>query len=253
MAPRVATGFPDDGPWRDIERMQRAMRGALGFSSAEHMRWITEQITGASKMAKVAEQVTGATQTAKLTEQITGASKMAKVAEQIAGMPQMRDLSQHFSQSEDFQRIARQIAGGNTQRISDQIAAAWRPEMVNLSRQIAEIVRAQQPALAGIAESLQAFQEAAAAGAAEFTGEEEGPDEEDSEASLGWWVASLTPVTQLAIFVAGLQVLDRVNSLIETTTGREIPDSLQSATQVCFAVVAFMLLWMQVRDDQGDE
>jgi hypothetical protein len=122
-------------------------------------------------------------------------------------------------------RIARPFKGTNL-RIGDQIVQALGD------------VRRFAPA-AGFEAATEWFQEEA-----QQAGDmpEDHPDE-----SLGWWLATRPFEVQVGMLVAGLVVLDAFTKLLEEISGEDVPDPLQAATQLCFAVVAFLLLWMQER------
>ena len=132
----------------------------------------------------------------------------------------------------------------------EQITRGYSQESIRrLSEQIASIQRT--PAFREYAAA-----QSMAAAAERFEEEVEGAGalpETEPGPSPGWWLASRPLLKQVALLYAALQVLDAVEArLLEDASGNDVPDPVQAATQVCFAVVAFLILWLSERDQSGD-
>jgi hypothetical protein len=65
---------------------------------------------------------------------------------------------------------------------------------------------------------------------------------------MGWWLTNQPLGIQLALLTAAVQALDKGTRLIEELSGRDIPDSLQAATEVLLAVAVVLTLCLQERD-----
>ena len=72
-----------------------------------------------------------------------------------------------------------------------------------------------------------------------------------SRTSLGWWLATRPLTAQLALLATALGVVEPFATLIEDTTGENVPDSVVAGVQVCIAIVAFLLVWLRERDQSG--
>jgi hypothetical protein len=83
--------------------------------------------------------------------------------------------------------------------------------------------------------------------------EEELP-EADQEGSLAAALAELSLRAQVALVTAGLLILDKAGTLLTSVTGEEVPKQLRASIDLLFAVIAFLLLWIeqQSQDSEGD-
>jgi hypothetical protein len=77
------------------------------------------------------------------------------------------------------------------------------------------------------------------------------PDE--NEAPVAWSLASLPLGIQLALLMASLQLLDRAERFTATVTHTELPLALRSATDLMFAVMAFLFIWIEARSLPPDD
>ncbi len=214
--------------------------------------------TGAAQ--RLAEQLSGNFASAgaaqRLAEQLSGnyASALQRTFDQVSG---------NFASAGAAQRLAEQLSDnyaltGAAQRLSEQLsdnyASALQRTFDQLSRNLVTDARWTIDGLA------RAIQTRASIGAVDTENLEESvtslqqqlaaasQSPEDGARPLGWWLFSRPPLTQIAILLAGLQVLDALTRLAEKATGEEIPDTVQAATTVCFAIAFFFLALMSAQD-----
>jgi hypothetical protein len=77
-------------------------------------------------------------------------------------------------------------------------------------------------------------------------------DDPEASVPLGYWLGALPSQTQVALLLAVLLILDHVNRFIADVTGAEIPRAVLSATNLLFAIAAFLLLQLQEREPPND-
>jgi hypothetical protein len=240
---RTTGAFPDDQWRRELLQMQETLRKASGADSIQRLQDAINKAGGLREMQRLSDQI--------------------RESQRVALQPQFRDLQRlaaTFSRSQDWQRVAEQISGANAfQQMADQIRQTMRPDFLKqISGQIASVGRANYSpeTLDQIREALEAFERTAEQASEEPPESPEEPDaaEGEGEFTLGWWLASRPLSDQIALLVAGLQVLSNVTAVLATASGQSLPPILQPATQLCFTTVAFLLLWLTLSssDDDGD-
>jgi hypothetical protein len=250
---KTTTGFPDD-EWRRTNDALRRLTGAGQIQKA------MEGITGASQIQDAMNRIGGTEEIRRLADQMSSANALGKLnapAMQLTGMPTAKAISQiadTLSPMHDWQRIMDQTtAAGKFQSIAAQVTANWRPDILRpISQQLRNVSAASfsSDKWTEVFEAMESFQEMAAAAAqAEPAPEPQG----EEEATVGWWLAALSPRTQIALLVLGLDALDKMTGLLAAATGQKIPEPLQPATQFCLAMVAFLLMWLDLRDPELDD
>jgi hypothetical protein len=64
----------------------------------------------------------------------------------------------------------------------------------------------------------------------------------ESDGTVGWWLATRSASEQLGILVAALDLLVKITAATEDTTGVAVPAPIHTVTDLCFALVVFLLL-----------
>ena len=73
---------------------------------------------------------------------------------------------------------------------------------------------------------------------------EELPDPDDASGSWADALAGLSLVQKVAVLTAALAVLDSSGQFLTSLTGENVPEPVRAAIEVLFAVIAFLLLWI---------
>jgi hypothetical protein len=79
-------------------------------------------------------------------------------------------------------------------------------------------------------------------------------DTEPEQGAGTWWVGRLSTAQQLGLLVAALAVLDKASRFATDLSGeRELPPAYYSGTQLLFALVAVLLIYIQAKADEDNE
>jgi hypothetical protein len=78
--------------------------------------------------------------------------------------------------------------------------------------------------------------------------EDELPGPEDASGSWADALAGLSFVQQVALVTAALLVLDQAGQFLTSLTGENVPEPVRAAIELLFAVIAFLLLWIEQSD-----
>jgi hypothetical protein len=80
--------------------------------------------------------------------------------------------------------------------------------------------------------------------------EDELPDPEAASGPLADALAGLSFVQQVALVTAALLALDQAGQFLTSLTGENVPEPLRAAIELLFAVIAFLLLWIEQQSDR---
>jgi hypothetical protein len=71
----------------------------------------------------------------------------------------------------------------------------------------------------------------------------------NGDASLLAVLAGLPLTYQVALITAALTVLDKAGRLASSVTGADVSEPVRAATDLLFAVIAFLLIWIEQQSD----
>lgn len=208
-----------------------------------------------------------AEQTRRLSEQVTRKYPHAAIRRLSEITRLSEPLALDYSQQERIRRVSASVRAtyppAKIQRIIEEVARSYSArQMAQASEQVTRGVT--QQSIRRIAQQMESIAQVQrfdrytsaavlASAARRFEQEAEAGDlpQSGDGPSLGGWLATRPLVVQVGLLYAGLQVLDAFSKLLEEATGEDIPDTLQAATAVCFAMIGFLLIWFSERDKRA--
>jgi hypothetical protein len=212
----VSTGFPDDEFFHlreQIQRIQKQMNAAL---PPESFRRVQEQIAAAMPPDNVR----------RMQEQIAAAMPPDNVR-------RMQEQIQAAFPPQHMQRIAEQIARSmpKLEFANLSIASYTTGDLRDLTTDAAVLGRDVSPSA----------------------------DELETEVAdatnqpLGMWLVSRSFYSQLGYLVYALFVLNEASKVLESTSGEDIPNTLQSVTGLCFGMAMFLLFVIDQQFKRRDD
>lgn len=256
--PSFPSGVPPD-VLKVVEASRRITQFAVPVYSSPDIHRLTETLAQFHSPAYSAPEIERLTETI---AKFRSLNELAKATQQpvlsVAVQQALENASQTFT-TRSVVEAAQNVLTNSLLNLQRSVAQTLTP--VNLAKTLTHPYN--QRTLGSLQANIQAslgtlVQHAAAAGAwaratesfeAQLEASGDLPvDDGGAQVSMGWWLTNRPLGIQLALLTAAVQALDKGTRLIEELSGRDIPDSLQAATEVLLAVAVVLTLCLQERD-----